>query len=426
MTRRILNLKKIILLILLIFQTTSLFSQTSNDFLVDEKLSIKEATTFAVDNNPEINKIREQISMKNGEWWSSFGIYSPTITYAKEGIDKNIKKSFSEQRWNLIQTIDFPLTTYFRLNKISSEKEALNEQLKNNSGQLIENVKLGYVEVLYNKRILNLRKKQINLADELKKAVTSKLEAGEIAELELMKSEIQLAEAQNFHEDAVQQFHKSRYALFNIIGLDPSKQKYNITFDDSLLISDEIFTQDEALSNLEKQPLILSYKNLLESASYNIKEAWSTFLPNLSFNYFYQDFGSGYNFNGFEMGVSVPLWFIFNQNGSIQSAKAKNREIEWSLKETELKIKSEIENAWHGYQSSKQKIERYQNTIRDLADELEKLTLTGYQLGELDLLRLLDAQQTYLNSEINYYKALKDYYQQIIRLEKYLGKELVF
>ena len=146
----------------------------------------------------------------------------------------------------------------------------------------------------------------------------------------------------------------------------------------------------------------------------------------INFNYFKQDFGNGFNFNGYEIGVSVPIWFIFNQNGSIQTAKAQYREIEWSLKEAKLKIKTEIENAWHGYESSKAKINRYEKTIRDLADELQSLTLTGYQLGELDLLRLLDAQQTYLNSEINYYNALKDYYQQIIYLEKYLGKEIIF
>ncbi len=264
-------------LFLLLYQTTFLICQTSADFLSDKKLSLKEATTFALDNNPEINKIREQIFIKNGEWWSSFGIYSPTMTYAREGIDKSIKNSFSEQRWHLIQSIDFPLTTYFRLNKISSEKEALNEKLKSDSDQLVANVKFSYVDVLYSQRILNLREKQINLAEELKKAATSKLEAGEIAELELMKSEIQLAEAQNFYEDAVQQFHKSRYALFDIIGLDPSKQKYDIGFDDSLQVSSEIFTQHEVLSNLEKQPLILSYKNLLESPPTILKKRGALF-----------------------------------------------------------------------------------------------------------------------------------------------------
>ncbi|MFZ1289626.1 MAG: TolC family protein [Melioribacteraceae bacterium] len=413
---------------IIFFQFTILFGQlnSGSDSTSLEKLTLKKAINFAFSNNPEINQIREQINTKDGEWWSSFGIYSPTLTYAKEGIDKDIDNSFLEQRWHIEQSIDFPLTTYFRLNKISSEKQALNEKLKNGTMQLIANVKLNYVDVLYSKRLLDLRKKQIYLSEELMKATTSKLEAGEIAELEMMKSKIQLAEAQNFYEEATQEFHKARYALFNIIGLDPSQQKYSIEFDDSLQIRFEGITQSDVLTNLENQPLILSYKNLLESSSFNIKEAWSTFLPNLNFNYFKQDFGAGYNYNGYEIGISIPVWFMFNQNGAIQSAKAKSREIEWSLKETKLKLKTEIENAWHGYETSKAKINRYENTIRDLANELQSLTLTGYQLGELDLLRLLDAQQTYLNSEINYYNALKNHYQQIIHLEKYLGSEVIF
>ncbi|MCB0747286.1 MAG: TolC family protein [Ignavibacteriae bacterium] len=419
-------LKKIIFLLTL--QTAILLAQDSISLesLSNENLSLKKALDFALENNPEINKVREQIFIKDGEWWSSFGIDSPTISFAKEGIDKNIPDSFLEQRWHLQQSIDFPLTTYFRLSKISSEKQALNERFKNASNELVAKVKLSYVDVLYNKRILGLRKKQIDLAEELKKAATSKLEAGEIAELEMMKSEIQLAEAQNFFEDATQQYHKARYDLFNVIGLDPSLQKYDIVFDDTLHIAVEEFNEVDETADIENQPLVLSYKNLLESSSSNIYEAWSTFLPKINFNYFKQDFGNGFNFNGYEIGVSVPIWFIFNQNGSIQTAKAQYREIEWSLKEAKLKIKTEIENAWHGYESSKAKINRYEKTIRDLADELQSLTLTGYQLGELDLLRLLDAQQTYLNSEINYFNALKDYYQQIIYLEKYLGKEIIF
>ncbi|MBK7105619.1 MAG: TolC family protein [Ignavibacteriae bacterium] len=419
---------KIKYFLFILFQTTILFSQSVSqaDSILNQKLTLKNSIEFALNHNPDLNKTRELLNFNNGEWWSSFGLYSPTLTYAREGIDKNISNSFLEQRWHLEQSIDFPLTTYFRLSKISNEKEALNHQLKNETIQLTANVKIKYVNVLYNKRILSLREKQINLAEELKKAATSKLEAGEIAELEMMKSEIQLSEAQNFYEDAVQEFHKARYELFNIIGLEPANQKYEIEFEDSLRINFDGFNQLDVLTNFENQPLILSYNSLLESTSQNINEAWSSFLPNLNFNYFNQDFGAGYKFKGYEIGLSIPVWFMFNQNGNIQKAKAKNREIEWSLKAAKLNIKTEIENAWHGYETSKAKIKRYENTIRDLADQLQNLTLIGYQLGELDLLRLLDAQQTYLNSEINYYNALKNYYQQIIQLEKYLDAEVIY
>lgn len=413
------------IIFLLIITAHNILSQEISSLNEIEELSLKTAVDYGLKNNPEINKISEQINIKNGEWWNSFGFESPILSYTKEGIEKN-KNNFAEQKWNLQQSIDFPLTTYFRLNRISNEKNALEEQLNHNKRELVASVKTKYVDVLYSRRMVDLRQKQINLAEKVKKTATTKLEAGEISELEVMKSEIQLAEAHNLFEDANQLYHKSRYILFNTIGLDPSLQKYQINFDDTLFINPENISQTAVLENLDKQPLITSYKNSLAATSSQINEAWSSFLPRINLSYFYQDFGTGYDYNGFELGVSLPLWFIFNQNGDIQIAKAKNREIEWSVQETKLNMKTEIEHAWHGYEANKQKIQTYETTIRTNAEELLNLTLLGYQLGELDLLRLLDAQQTYLNSEINFYGALKDYYNQLIQLEKYLDKEIVF
>lgn len=417
---------KIKLIIFIIFSISSILAQETKKFNNVEKFSLKQAVEFAAEKSPEINKIREQLSIKEGEWFGSFGLPSPRLSYMKEGINSGTNDLFSEQRWSVQQSVDFPLKSYFRLSKIASEVNAYKEKLNYSSLELKANVKSEFVDVLYNKRLLNLRTKQIDLAKELKRVATSKLEAGDIAELELMKSDIQLAEAENFYEDAKQMFHKSRYTLFQTIGLDPAEQNYMIQFVDSIYINEIELEQSILVEDLSKQPKVKSVKNLLESTEYQVKEAWSSFLPDINFSYYSQDYGNGYDYNGFEVGISVPVWFIFNQNSKIQIAKAKNREAEWSLKEAQLSIKTDIENAWHGYEASKEKIDRYENIIRELADEFQSLTLTGYQLGELNLLQLLDAQQTYLNSEVNYYNALKDYYLQLIQLEKYLGRELIY
>jgi cobalt-zinc-cadmium efflux system outer membrane protein len=44
----------------------------------------------------------------------------------------------------------------------------------------------------------------------------------------------------------------------------------------------------------------------------------------------------------------------------------------------------------------------------------------------MDLLKLLNAQQIYLNSEQRYLSALRDYYLQLVALEIYLDKDLVY
>jgi cobalt-zinc-cadmium efflux system outer membrane protein len=52
--------------------------------------------------------------------------------------------------------------------------------------------------------------------------------------------------------------------------------------------------------------------------------------------------------------------------------------------------------------------------------------LRAYQLGEIDMLNLLNAQQTFLASEQRYLSALRDYYLQLIALEIYLDEDLVY
>jgi cobalt-zinc-cadmium efflux system outer membrane protein len=52
--------------------------------------------------------------------------------------------------------------------------------------------------------------------------------------------------------------------------------------------------------------------------------------------------------------------------------------------------------------------------------------MNAYRLGEVDLLNLIQAQQIYLNSQQRYLSALRDYYIQLVELERFLNLELVY
>ena len=89
-------------------------------------------------------------------------------------------------------------------------------------------------------------------------------------------------------------------------------------------------------------------------------------------------------------------------------------------------MKKQIEYAWHNYEVSRNIVKRYNETMQNRAERLRDLSLKAYQLGEIDLLNLLNAQQMFLTSEQRYLVALRDYYLQLVSLEKFLDKELVF
>lgn len=389
-------------------------------------LTIQDAVEQAIKNNAQINQMRAQLQAKQAEWRTQTGISAPEISYMKEGINNKAADPFQEQRWTVSQSVDFPLTTSYRIKGLHQEEKAMEFAIQEEERKLKSGVKSRYVEVIYALHLQKLRDQQLKLATELYNAVFTQFETGMGNGMDLTKAELQVAEANNDIDDARRQLHMARYSLFNLMGLPPENQKYTIEFMDTLKSNNVEISQITALSVLTDQPLYKSSESELTASGYFLKEARSNILPDVRFNLYKQDYGTGYNFNGFELGLSFPVWYPFEQKGKIRMNLARQDEIRWKQKEIRSGVKEQIEHAWHSYEVSRSTIQRYDETIRTKAEKLQTLTLNAYRLGEVDLLNLIQAQQIYLNSQQRYLSALRDYYIQLVELERFLNLELVY
>lgn len=389
-------------------------------------LTIKDAVDQAIQNNAQINQMRSQLTQKKEEWRTQTGISSPEISYMKEGINNKAADPFQEQRLSISQSVDFPLTTSYRLKALKEEEKALEFNIQEEERKVKVGVKSRYIEVIYALHLQKLRDQQLKLATELYNAVYTQFETGMGNGMDLTKAELQVAEANNDIDAARSQLHQARYSLFKLMGLSPENQKYTIEFMDTLQSKDVEISQITALSVLTEQPSYKSSERELEASGYFLKEAKSNILPDIRFNLYKQDYGTGYNFNGFELGLSFPIWYPLEQKGRIKMNLARQEEIQWKQKEIRSGVKEQIEHAWHSYEVSRSTIKRYDETIRSKAEKLQSLTLSAYRLGEVDLLNLILAQQIYLNSQQRYLSALRDFYIQLVELERFLDLELVY
>ncbi|MFK7845309.1 MAG: TolC family protein [Rhodothermales bacterium] len=387
------------------------------------QLTVREAIKLAHDQHPALNKIREKIREKGGERISSLGIHSPALSYTKEGIDDGI---FAEQRVGVSQAIDFPLSSYYKVSQKRTEQEALMLELESATHMVKGSVKRAYTNVLFAQALVQLHTQEVRLAEQLTEVASVRTEVGEVSELELMKAEIQGAEARSNLEDTQRQFQNARLELLNIIGLDPDIDDSSITFPDTLIYVISNLDHAAALSRLGLQPELLSASKSVDAAQFGVKGARSALLPAIQVDLFKQDFGSGYDRYGFQIGLRLPLWVVPNHKGAVQIAKAQSQRLVWHKQAVFIDLKKQVEQAWAGYQSSKNIIDRYNSNVRTKTEELLAKTQEGYRLGELDLLTLLDTQRTYLASERRYYNALRDYYDQLIELERFTGEDLVF
>lgn len=389
-------------------------------------ITLTGAVDQAIKNNPRINQLRAEFNRKSEEWRLQTGIMAPEISYFKEGIGSKGADPFQEQRISLSQSVDFPLTTAYRLKALKEEVKALEFSIQAEEREIKAGVKSKYVEVLYSLYLQKLRDQQLKLATEIYNAVYTQFETGMGNGMDLIKAELQVAEANNEIDDARKQLHMARYGLFNVMGMNAENQKYDIEFIDTLRTIDVDISQIQALDLLTDQPSFKSAQREYIATGFFLKEARSNLLPDLKFSIYKQDYGTGYNFNGFEIGLVFPIWYPFEHRGRINTTLARRDEISWKQQEIKLGVKKQIEYAWHSYEVSRATIKRYDETIKSKAEKLQSLTLTAYRLGEVDLLNLISAQQIFLNGQVRYLSALRDFYIQLVELEKFFNKDLVY
>jgi len=412
-------LKKTILIILLLFGASFAFAQ-------DSLLTIQQAVQSAYNRNAEIQQLWAQLKQQQNVWRTEMGISAPEISYFKEGIGSGPGDVFDEKRFTISQEIDFPLTTNYRLKGIKEEVKALEYRILSREKEIKAEVKSQYVKVVYAIFLKKSRQHQLQLAQNLYNAVYTRFETGEGNGIDLINAELKLDEAKNDLDQSEWVLHQARYGLFFAMGLPVEEQKYSIQFSDTLVAENIEISQIFALAVQEQQPDYMASEHEFTASEYFLKEARSNILPDIRFNYYKQNLGSGYDFNGFEVGLKIPIWYPFEQRGRINMALEKQQEIHWKQDEIKLKMKKQIEYAWHNYSVSRSIINRYNANMKDKASKLQELSLRAYQLGEMDLLKLLNAQQTYLASEQRYLSALRDYYLQLVALEVFLEKDLVY
>jgi cobalt-zinc-cadmium efflux system outer membrane protein len=406
---------------------TFLFVITSGlSFGQENLLLLSQAVDSALLNNPDLNQARAVLSQKENEWRTLTGIEAPEISYFEEGINQKAAKPFEERRWAVSQSVDFPLTTIYRLKAVNQEASALQFRVKAMENEIRSEVKSRYIEVLYALHLQALGEQQKQLAEGLYNAAYTRFETGEGNGMDLINAELQLAEAENTLSEAERLLHMARYSLFYLMGLEVSEISYGIQFSDTLKNTQVEIGQIQALTVLQQQPSYLAALHNHQAATNKLREAKSNILPDIRFNLYRQNYGDGFNYNGFEIGLSFPVWLPFEQKGRIKMAEARRTEIEWQQKAIELDMKQQIEHAWHSYQSSKQIIDRYNNSMSAKSQKLQNLSMEAYRLGETGLLNLINAQQSFLANQKRYLAALRDYYLQLAQLEKFLNTELVY
>ena len=391
------------------------------------KLSLNEAIEIGLKNNPEVKSAIENISAAKGRFWSGISLPQPEVSGSYEYVPTNSSLSnYSERTFEVSQSLEFPTNYFLKGSKFSKEEEIAVYRLNLTERSVVNQVKTSYYKVLTKQYQIKSAEENLSISEDFFRKAEIRQNVGEGTNLEKLTAKVQFTEARNNLEVAKNELTTAFAELNYAIGF--GKQNYNSDFGltDSMIFSDHEISLEEIYDKFEETNLQIKIAELNYGiTSLDKSLAWSSLLPNLNLAYFKQSRDGDNGFYGASFGISVPLWFIFDQRGKIQEASANQSKSESELQLIKNEIALRLKSSFIDHENNLKQVRLYVNEILPQAEEIYRTAIKTYETGELTYLEYLQAKQTLISSRNNYINALFNHYQSVFRIEEIIGQNII-
>ena len=390
-----------------------------------KSLTLKEAIEIGIKNHPDIKAAQSNIIASKGRYWSGISLPQPEFVYDNQFISAN-KGLGNERTLSISQSFEFPSIYFLKGKKFSKGEEMSIIQLRLIEKNLISKIKSAYYKILAKQNQLKSAQENLIITEDFLKKSEIRLNVGEGTNIEKMTAKVQFSEAQNYLEITKNELKTSFAELNFVLGFDNQTDELNYKLQDTLNFVDYSLNKENYLKLIEENnPQIKIAELNCEIATVDKSLAKSTYMPKVNLAYLSQTLDNQSGFHGITVGVSVPLWFMFEQSGKVQEANANQSISENVLQLTKNDVVLKLKSSKTDYENNLKQVKLYLNDILPQSEEIFRTASKSFEVGELTYLEYLQAKQTLINSRNNYNTALLNYYQSIFRIEEIVGQNLI-
>lgn len=279
-----------------------------------------------------------------------------------------------------------------------------------------------YMDVLQQEEESKLQQNLVDVLTEQKKATESRFEAGEVTKTDVQQANARLAEAKAAAIKAASKVTQAKEALKVFLGRMPSKVKWPEMPEGEIDVTQDVI--DNVLSN---HPDVLASLMDLSQKKHDITKEKSAYYPSvtasaeLARNENLSSGAADYTDRSISLNLSMDLFTGGATQSAVSQAKAMKMEAQHYYEETKRRVKEELINAQQSMLESKAVLSAFQESMAAEKRATEGVRLEA-SLGERSVLDVLDAEQAYLESQVNVTQARRDVIISHYRLQAALGK----
>lgn len=309
----------------------------------------------------------------------------------------------------------------------SNEADAIHHAYEAAILQTARDIGLAYYDYAYLGEATGIMRRVVSLLQRLEESVREKVRAGE-ALPSLLKMEIENARAQDF----LQEMEKKRLSESSrILALLGSHRSEALPFPKLVRPNGNTPGRDALIAALiAGNPELKFLQSKINKADDAVKLSRMNRIPDPTIGAGIFDTGdavnpatpgSGNDPWSIQLSFNIPIWKKKNQ-AERQEAREMQQAAQQTLQDRQNSLRSELDTALQDLATIKKRLDLYGRILLPKARQALEVTETSYQAGNSTILDLIDAEQTFLEIERNYWKAVSQNYKAQIRLQTLTGK----
>ncbi len=269
---------------------------------------------------------------------------------------------------------------------------------------------------------LDLAQQRLQLADKLQRAGKRREQAGELALLERLRLDLIRESAQQILDMAEGRFNEALGQFRTYLGL-PLETPPALTL---LEPFGSVPVFETLLAGLQEHPARQLTDYRLEGLRAGVDLARTERIPDPVLRlYRERDFldGRRQDVNGIGIAITVPLWD--RKSGRISEARAQANQVQFKTRTLKRDLGSRLKRSHLHLTHLVQQGEHYRTRVYEPARKVFDLTRKAYTAGELEILSLIDANNTYFDAYTRYLELLQEAWLEAAELRLAAGRTLV-
>ena len=423
--------RKLIKYCFLAMSCTMIFCYGSKAFAQEFTLDLDTAVQMALESNPKTKIADGNLKNAYGMKKQTMGQFGPHITFNHNSSrGHNYKSSvvnYVVENFSNSASVSLPIFTGGkRRGSIAASKrnyEIAELEIERTDQEVKLDTTQAYFNVLQTRNLVKLNKESVNRLEEHLKNVELQFFVGIVAKVDMLRSQVELADAQQELIKAENNYEMAVATLNNIVGISHNTETI---VNDELSYNEYSKSMEDCIAfSAEHKPEIIQAEKMVAAAKSNVMSARSGYYPSVNVQGSYgwdKDKFPGDNKSSWQVAAVLSI-NVFDSNttrGAVDAAQGTLVQREANYQQTKDNIFLSVRNSYLSLREAEKRIYTAFVAV-EKAQEDYNIAQVRYQAGVGTNTDLLDAQVALTKAETNYVKALYDYNTSWANLENAMG-----